>query len=424
MTRLLRHGSAALIALAVVGLPSGGPATAQEIATDQAILVAQRLIQRRPQSAAGYARLGDAYIQKSRQTGDLSYLTLAEQALRRALDLAPGSAAAARHLAYVFSSRHEFKEGAAQARRAIELDPGDGHARGVLGDALLELGEYEDAARAFDAMSSLDTSLYSLSRRSGLTSVHGDPEGAAAELRRAIETGRTTGEPRESLAWAQWQLGAEHFAVGRLDLAEARYRDALRTFPSYYRALGGLAQVRAGQQRYDEAIELYRQALGVIPLPEYATALGDLHTRLGQPHEARKQYALVEYIGRLNAINRVVYNRELAYFYADHDLKPDEALALARAELEVRRDIYGYDVLAWALYKSGKTEEALAAMREALRLGTRDARLFFHAGMIHRDLGHRDQAREFLARALSTNPYFNVLQTAVAQHALAELADR
>ena len=116
-----------------------------------------------------------------------------------------------------------------------------------------------------------------------------------------------------------------------------------------------------------------------------------------------------------------MYNRELATFYADHEMKLDEAVGLARSELEVRQDIYGYDALAWTLFKAGKPAEALAPMTEALRLGTRDAKLFFHAGMIHRALGHDDNAREFLRRALSTNPDFHLLQAAAAQQALKEI---
>jgi cytochrome c-type biogenesis protein CcmH/NrfG len=116
--------------------------------TDRAILLAQRQIQRTPQSPMAYLRLGDSYIQKSRQTADLSYLTLAEQALRKSLELAPGNAGAARHLAYVFSSRHEFADAAVEARKAIALDPEDSHAYGVLGDALMETGQYDAADQA------------------------------------------------------------------------------------------------------------------------------------------------------------------------------------------------------------------------------------------------------------------------------------
>ena len=71
--------------------------------------------------------------------------------------------------------------------------------------------------------------------------------------------------------------------------------------------------MRAAQQRYDEAIVLYQQTMAVVPLPEYAAALGDVYTKLGRREEAHKQYALVEYIGLLSTLNKVVYNRELAY---------------------------------------------------------------------------------------------------------------
>src|SRR5262249_13650633 len=160
------------------------------------------------------------------------------------------------------------------------------------------------------------------------------------------------------------------------------YESALASFPNYHRALAGLAKVQAGQKRYQDAIAFYQRAIGVIPLPDYAAALGDVFTRIGRGVDARKQYDLVEYIGHLSAINKTVYNRELALFYADHDLKPAVAVDLARKELDVRRDIYTYDVLAWALLKNGEPRQALAEMQQALRLDTRDARLYFHAGMI------------------------------------------
>jgi tetratricopeptide (TPR) repeat protein len=237
-------------------------------------------------------------------------------------------------------------------------------------------------------------------------------------LARAIEEGKANRRPRESVAWAHWQLAVEHFAIGDLEAAAARYRESLATYPNYHRALAGLAQVRAAQGRSAEAVDLYRRAIAVIPLPDYAAALGDLYVSLGRVEAANHQYALVEYIGRLSALNRVIYNRELAYFYADHDRSLDLALDLARRELEVRRDIYAYDVLAWALYKNGRLAEARAAIGDALKLGTRDARLFFHAGMIHLGLGDTATARRYLRQALATNPHFHVLHAGLAQRLL------
>src|SRR6185503_6439185 len=348
-----------VLAVTILLLLPLGPAPARaESSPDQAIRREQYKLRRNSRDAGAYHRLGDAYAQKARETGDVSYLTLAEKALRRALEITPDSAGAARHLAFVFSTRHEFLEAAAQALKAIELDPKDGDAYGVLGDAYLELGRYDRAGEAYDAMMRLKSDLASYGRRSGLKNLRGDPAGAIDDLHRAVASGQATGQPRESIAWAQSQLGAEHVAIGQHEAAEAQYLAALQSYPGYYRALAGLAQVRVAQGRLDEAAELYGKALAVTPLPEYAVALGDLYTAMGRAADAKRLYDLVEYIGQLNAVNKVIYNRELAYFYADHETKLDVALALARAEYEVRRDVYGHDVLAWTLYKSGRWQQA------------------------------------------------------------------
>jgi tetratricopeptide (TPR) repeat protein len=390
----------------------------ESTAADHAIRQAQRLLQRNSWNASVYYRLGDAYMQKARETGDITYIDLAEKSLQKSLEIAPAHGGAARHLAYAMYMRHGFDEAALQAQKAVALDPTDSHAYGILGDAYLEVGKYEAAAHTYQRMVQLQGDLYTYSRLSALKSLHGDTAGAIADLERAIHLGQAQARPPESIAWAIWQLGNESFALGQLSAAEASYRQALSTFPNYYRALAGLAQVRAAQQRYPEALDLYRQAIALIPLPEYVAALGDVYAKLGDHEEARKQYDLVEYIGYLNALNKVLYNRELAYFYADHDRRLAEALALAKRELEGRQDIYAYDVLAWALYKNERPQEALTAISEALKLGTKDARLFFHAGMIHHRLAEPEKARDYLRRALTTNPYFHLFHAETAERTL------
>jgi tetratricopeptide (TPR) repeat protein len=409
--------------LLALGMPTG-LLWGQSTPADQAILRYQRLLQRNAHDATLYYRLGDAYLQKGRESGDITYIELAQKALRQCLEIAPEHSGAARHLAYALYMRHSFDEAAVLAQKAVELDPTDSHAYGILGDAHLEVGQYAASEHAYRRMIQLQEDLYAYSRLSGLKSLRGDIEGAIGALEQAIRLGQARDRPAESIAWAMWQLGNEYFALGKPPEAEARYLDALNTFPGYYRALAALGQVRAAQQRYAEAIELYQKAIAIIPLPEYATSLGDVYTKLGRTEEAQKQFDLVEYIGDLSTLNKVLYNRDLAYFYADHDRKLPQALDLAKRELEVRRDIYAYDVLAWALYKNDQPQEAFAAMTEALKLGTRDARLFFHAGMIHHRLGESAQARHYLQRALATNRYFHILHAEVAERTLKEIEGR
>ena len=59
-------------------------------------------------------------------------------------------------------------------------------------------------------------------------------------------------------------------------------------------------------------------------------------------------------------------------------------------------------------------------MKDALRLGTQDARLFYHAGKIARAAGDRTIATDFLRRAITLNPHFDLRQAKIAREALEE----
>ncbi|HMV99844.1 MAG TPA: tetratricopeptide repeat protein [Acidobacteriota bacterium] len=224
------------------------------------------------------------------------------------------------------------------------------------------------------------------------------------------------------MAWCRWQLGEIAFSIGDLENAEKHTRDALTTFPNYYRALASLGRVLAARGDMTGAITHYEQAVKILPDPTFVAALGDLYKLAGREKEAAAQYELVEKIGHLSAINGAVYNRNLAMFYANHDLKPDEAYAMAVKEFEVRRDIYGADAVAWTALKARKVIEAQTAIQQALRLGTQDAMLFYHAGMIELAAGNKSAARKYLGDALKLNPKFDPLQATIAQKALAEAA--
>jgi tetratricopeptide (TPR) repeat protein len=413
-----------LAGAALAVLAASAAAAAQERATDQIVRFLQSRIAADPDDPLAHNRLAAAYIRKARESGDLTYYALAEQAAQRGAALVssgPAAATANTLLATVHVARHEFRQALSRARTALDLNPSDAGPQAVAGDALLELGDYDEAARAYARLASLTGPRHPASRLAWLKFLQGDPAGAVAGMRDAVARATAASPGGEPAAWTRVQLGELLFHTGDLAGAEAAYRDALVAMPGYHAAIAGAARVAAARGRLGEAAEHYRKALDVVPLPEYAAALGDVYTRLGRAPEARKQYALVEYIGRLSALNKTVYNRELALFLADHDLRLPEALELARKELEARRDIYTYDVLAWTLYKNGQAREAQAAMTEALRLGTQDARLLFHAGMIHRALGEHEAARTALARALALNPRFHVLHAAVAAGVLAEL---
>jgi len=119
-----------------------------------------------------------------------------------------------------------------------------------------------------------------------------------------------------------------------------------------------------------------------------------------------------------------MYNHQLVMFDADHDRHVLSAYRSAKQEYATRHDILGADALAWTAFKAGRYAEARIAMRAALRLGTNDPRLFYHAGLTARASGQTTAARDFLERALKLSPNFDPYQTAAARSALASLAPR
>jgi tetratricopeptide (TPR) repeat protein len=259
----------------------------------------------------------------------------------------------------------------------------------------------------------------SVTRRASLAWMRGRVPEALELMRRGSSLAEKAHLPPENVAWTHFMLGQQLFQSGNLADAESEMKASLSAYPFYHRALAGLAQIRAAQHRFNEAAESYRRAIGIVPLPLYASALGDIYRRSGKGTEAEKQYALVEYIGQLGALNKQVYNRELALFYADHDRRLADALVLAQRELEKRHDVYTWDALAWALCKAGRPREARDAMQKALALGTRDAMLFFHAAAIERQLGNSQLSSDYARKSLAMNPEFHIFYADQARQWLA-----
>jgi tetratricopeptide (TPR) repeat protein len=258
----------------------------------------------------------------------------------------------------------------------------------------------------------------SYARVSYLRELQGDVRGAIEAMRAAAEA---AGDP-ETRAWCRVHLGDLLINTNDLAAAEREFERALAELPDYHLAFAGLARARLASGDTDNAVRFYESARRRVPLPDTAIALGDLHLKLGHPDEAKKLYDMVELIERTGFAGQNTYSRQLALFYADHDMKLDDALQIMRRERAARSDIYTCDTLAWVLYKKGDLAAAKTAIGEALRLGTRDARIEYHAGMIEHALGHDREAAKHLQLALEINPSFDVLQADVARQTLRPLS--
>jgi tetratricopeptide (TPR) repeat protein len=398
------------------------PAAATAPPTDEAIDFFAERVRQNPRDAVSLTLLGQFHSMRARETGDVASFERAEVALERALDLLPHSAPAGAALADVYYAEHRFEDALRLATRVYRSSPRTTQALATIGDAHLALGAYRKADEAYGALRDLGPTPPALARGAQVAWLHGRTERAIELMERAALASVEAGETGERASWYEVRLGDLEFGRGGLDAAAFHYRRAMSIFDGSYQALAGLGRVHAAQGRFTEAIELYERAVSVVPQPDLVTALGDLYALTGRPELADERYELVEAIGSLAASNRQVYDRQLAMFYADHDRNLGAALDLATAEIEVRKDVFGYDALAWALHKNDRNREAAHAIEEALRLGTRDASLLFHAGMIYDALGSEARAMRYLERSLALNPGFSPLQAGIARSTLERLA--
>ena len=377
-------------------------------------------IGRNPDDFVAHNKLSAYYMQLFREVDDDRLIESAERAALASLAVLPAeqNPGGLSALAEVEKATHRFGEARDHALQLIALGPNKPHPRSLLFDVLFELGDYDGAADALDDLRRVaGDGLSAEPRAARLALVRGRVEEARDHLARTLAHARAQSTPSaEAIAWAQWQAGETYFAAGDYETAERHFREALATEPENRAALAALARARAARGDAEGAVKLYERIAGVAPHPEFTAPLGDLYKLAGRDGDAARCYALAEEAGRASDHD----NRTLALFLADHDLRVGEAYERARREYARRRDIYTADAVAWAASKAGRHDEARAMIREATRLGTLDARLLYHAGMIELAAGDQEAGRGLLRRALALSPAFDPLQSRVARKALGE----
>jgi len=358
-----------------VGMP-GAPTTSAD-GLRQRIADMENRLRERPHDGGAAVLLADALLRQGRVTGDGHPAARAAEVLRIALEDNPGSYDALRLLGAIDLSQHKFRDALDVGRRARDLRPGDAWNYGVIGDALIELGEYDQAFDAIDTMARLRPTAGAYARVAYARELCGDLPGALHAMQLAASA--TASRDPEAQAWYASQLGELYLRMGRLDDAEREYRRASFMFPDYLLAMVGQGKVMAAKGKQDEALAIYLQQLRRTPTVDLASRIGDLYAGHGDTAQAEHYYQLAEDLAGPPIAQT---DATLVLFLAEHDRKLPDALTLGKSIAAMRSDIFTEDALAWTYYKTGRLKEAFSASRRALRTGTRDSQILRHAAEI------------------------------------------
>lgn len=364
-----------------------------------------------PSHADAWVAGGRGWVRKARWSADPGFYLNVEGCAAQALRAEPGFVPAMELRSLVLMNNHQFESARELAGQILQRSPDSVVGNGTLSDASLELGQYQQAAQAAQAQMNSQPGMAALSRAAYLNWLKGDTRSAKLFIRDAL-LDRNEADP-EAAAWTFVEAGMMYWQQGDYQGADAIFSEALRWVPNYPSALVGRGRVALAKGDAEAAIADFASAQRLHPLVETAWLLGDAYTMAHDAGNAQRAYDEAERLGRRG--DRFT----LALFLAVKNRQADQAVRLLETERSTRGGVYVDDAWAWALYRAGRFDEAGKASAQALRLGTRDARLLFHAGAIAMANHDPVQGRKLINDALALNPGFDMSGAAEARQLLA-----
>ncbi len=370
-----------------------------------------------PENVKNYIDLGSLYLQKVRETADTSYYQKIDTLMDKAYKIDPFHPDIPAIQGNMNLGKHNFIQAKTDAEKAILLNPANHLYYGLLGDAEIELGHYQEAVEAFQKMVDIRPSYSSYIRIAYVRELYGDIKGAEEFLNLAINSGSSF---KENIAFAYVELGKIHMR-DNLTEGASDFNIALTILPGYAPALSGLGKIYFFKGDFLEAEKYFKQAYNAIPSAEHATNLADFYFKQGEQNMSTQYLTLAQVAYDSSRSSEVNADLEESLFLSDHDISLDRAVAMAQNTYAERKGIYVADTLSWALYKSGKTEEALRYSKEALQLGETDPLILFHQGMIAFKSGNMKTAKKYLTKSRDINPNISIINASILKQTLLSL---
>jgi len=369
--------------IAAAGVLGGAAAVAAEtrLPAEQKIEAAIRVVEANPTKVDGYNQLALAYARRARETSDTLFYAKADDAIARALEIAPGNFEALKMRVWVLLGKHEFAKALEAATALNQQMPDDLLVYGFLTDANVELGRYKEAEEACQWMLDLRPgNIPAFTRAAYLREIFGDVDGALELMSAAYQ--RTQPSEIEDRAWILTQVGHLEWIAGRTDHAERALAEALLLVPDYHYALATLAKVRATQKKDLDAVDLLKRRVEAAPHAENLYAFAEALQKVGRTDQAAAAFADFEVRALRESQTWDNANRELIFYYADYANRPADALWFAELEFSRRQDVHTLDAYAWALHVNGREKEARTQMDRALEVGIKDPELLARSAQI------------------------------------------
>lgn len=331
-----------------------------------------------PEKVKPRLKLAEIYTHEARVTGEHGHyypaaLQVLDEALTRSQQNPDEQFQALAMKAGVLLSLHQFAEALAAGQQAVAMNPYNAQIYGVLVDAYVELGQYDQAVAMADKMISIRPDLRSYARISYLRELHGDVEGAIEAMELAVDAGYPG---YEQTAWARLTLGDLYKQYGQLEKAALNYQRILVDRPDYPFAIAALGEIDEQKGDLAEAEEKYLQAAKIIPEFSFYEKLAAIYLKQGRGEEFQETISELKAMLADDQQAGHVMDLELAHLHAELLADYDTALDYAQKVYERRPDNIDINqTLAYIYHKQNKPALAASHLRRAARTNSQHPEL-------------------------------------------------
>lgn len=365
---------------------------------NQAVQFWNGKIKTSPNGFIYYQKLGGSYANLFDQTGNVDYLHQADSVFKIAYSLTKGDMKVPNliTLSSLAVQKHDFKSANQYAIKAERLASKKFGALMMQFDSEMELGRYGMAEAILKYNKRMDSFDY-LVRLSKFKDHAGDLDSAIVYMEMA--QGLVRNEKSERAIWANANLGDMYGHAGRISDSYNKYLEVLDQNPRYSYALRGIAWVAySADKNLTEAKKIISFLKEKTELPDLDLISAEIAAYEGNVDAEREFIRSFLAEAQKNKYDGM-YNKYLIDIFSSDDNFKDDAIRIAKLEVEKRPTPAAYDWMAWAYFQQGDLAKAIGIYEAYVKGKTYEPEVILHMGIVYHNAGEAE-GNEYLEESL------------------------
>ncbi len=337
--------------------------------------------------------VGGEYNRYFQQTGNIEFLKKAEKSLEKAVEIAAiGKPGYYRALARNYISQHRFREALQLADSAAAIGGGKTETQSLFFDVHMELGNYEIAEQYLDSLKNMSDFGYMI-RLAKWNDYKGDLDTTINFMELAKAKAESSNN-KELMLWSYTNLGDYYGHAGRIQDSYNEFLKALAIDENNAYAKKGIAWIVFSHDKNpEEAIRILDSVTKTYDAPDYFLLKAEIADYMGDDLVRTKN--LDQYFTKVkNSDYGDMYNAYNLNLYIEETQQYDQALVLAKKEVENRPTPESYSWLGYSYLKNGDAKTAMEIVDKYVYGKTFEPVLLYQAAEIYKANGQTDKVIE------------------------------